>query len=87
ISLGFATVTVLSCACSSLPQLLLCSGLFPTAPSQPHLAISVDLLTFYRALFEHSCNSISTLASALHTHYEHRGFQVTTWEVCVMLSY
>ncbi|KIM65716.1 hypothetical protein SCLCIDRAFT_112496, partial [Scleroderma citrinum Foug A] len=70
-----------------LPQLLLHSRLFPTAPSQPCLAISVDLLTFYHALFERSCNSISALASALHTHYEHQGFQVTTWEVCVTLSY
>ncbi|KIM60894.1 hypothetical protein SCLCIDRAFT_123164, partial [Scleroderma citrinum Foug A] len=70
-----------------LPQLLLRSGLFPTAPSQPCLAISVDLLTFYCALFERSCDSISALASALHTHYECQGFQVTTWEVRVTLSY
>ncbi|KIO06299.1 hypothetical protein M404DRAFT_139058, partial [Pisolithus tinctorius Marx 270] len=53
-----------------LPQLLLCSGLFPTAPSQPRLAISVELLAFYQALFERSCNSINALASALNTHYE-----------------
>jgi len=85
--LGFSTVTVLSCACASLPQLLLCSGLFPTAPSQPRLAISVDLLAFYRALFECMCNSINALASALHTHYERRGFWMTTQEVRVTLSY
>ncbi|KAI5990332.1 hypothetical protein F5J12DRAFT_907598 [Pisolithus orientalis] len=52
---------VLSCTCTSLPQLLLCSGLFPTAPSQPHLAISVELLAFYQALFEHSCDLINAL--------------------------
>ncbi|KAI5987335.1 hypothetical protein F5J12DRAFT_728537 [Pisolithus orientalis] len=61
---------VLSCTCTSLPQLLLHSGLFPTAPSQPCLAISVELLAFCQALFEHSCNSINTLSSALNTHYE-----------------
>ncbi|KIO03678.1 hypothetical protein M404DRAFT_145490, partial [Pisolithus tinctorius Marx 270] len=53
-----------------LPQVLLRSGLFPTAPSQPHIAISIELLGFYRALFECSCDSINALASALNTHYE-----------------
>jgi len=75
---GFATVTVLSCSCTSLPQLLLRSGLFPTAPSQPRLAISVDLLGFYRSLFERSCDSINALASALTTHYERQGFRMST---------
>ncbi|KIN99430.1 hypothetical protein M404DRAFT_30479 [Pisolithus tinctorius Marx 270] len=76
----FATVTVLSCVCTSLPQLLLHSGLFPTAPSQPRLAVSVELLAFYRALFERSCDSINALASALNAHYERRGFWMTTRE-------
>lgn len=80
----FATVTVLSCSCTSLPQLLLRLGLFPTAPSQPHLAISVDLLGFYHSLFEHSCNSINALAAVLTTHYERRGFRMSTKEVSTM---
>ncbi|KAG1864624.1 hypothetical protein C8R48DRAFT_601821 [Suillus tomentosus] len=62
---------------SNLPQVLLHHGLFPTAPSQPRMAISVDLLSFYRALFERSCDAINALASALKTHYSRRGFQVT----------
>jgi len=72
--------------CKSLPQLLLRSGLFPTAPSQPCIAISVDLLGFYRTLFECSCDSINTLTSVLNTHYEHRGFRLTTQEVCIQLA-
>ncbi|KAI6108659.1 hypothetical protein EDD17DRAFT_1453786, partial [Pisolithus thermaeus] len=52
-----------------LPQLLVCNGLFPTALSQPCVAVSVELLGFYRALFEHSCDAINALASALHTQY------------------
>ncbi|KAI6152500.1 hypothetical protein BKA82DRAFT_29556 [Pisolithus tinctorius] len=76
----FATVTILSCACAPLPQVLLRSGLFPTAPSQPCIAISIELLRFYRVLFERSCNSINALASALNTHYECRGFHLTTRE-------
>ncbi|KAG0695573.1 hypothetical protein DFH29DRAFT_984921 [Suillus ampliporus] len=62
---------------SNLPQVLLHHGLFPTSPSQPCMVVSVDLLSFYRALFERSCDAINTLASALKTHYLHRGFQVT----------
>ncbi|KAG1770194.1 hypothetical protein EDD22DRAFT_977211 [Suillus occidentalis] len=62
---------------SNLPQVLLHHGLFPTSPSQPRMAVSVDLLSFYRALFERSCDAINALASALKTHYSRRGFQVT----------
>ncbi|KIM68025.1 hypothetical protein SCLCIDRAFT_106196 [Scleroderma citrinum Foug A] len=50
-------------------QVLVNAGLFPTAPSQPHMAVSIDLLAFYRSLFERSCDAINALASALHTHY------------------
>ncbi|KAI5987435.1 hypothetical protein EDD15DRAFT_2173414, partial [Pisolithus albus] len=50
-----------------LLQLLICNGLFPTAPSQPHMAVSVELLGFYRALFERYCDAVNALASALHT--------------------
>ncbi|KAG1859743.1 hypothetical protein F4604DRAFT_1930462 [Suillus subluteus] len=73
----FVSINVLSCECSSLPQVLLHHGLFPTAPSQPRMAVSVELLSFYRALFECSCDAINALASTLRTHYSRRGFQVT----------
>ncbi|KIO00190.1 hypothetical protein M404DRAFT_153290, partial [Pisolithus tinctorius Marx 270] len=53
-----------------LLQVLLHSALFHTAPSQPCIAISVELLRFYCVLFECSCDSINALASALNTHYE-----------------
>ncbi|KAG1722047.1 uncharacterized protein EDB91DRAFT_1274740, partial [Suillus paluster] len=76
-STGFVSIDVLSCECSSLAQVLLHHGLFPTSPSQPRMAVSVDLLSFYRALFERSCDAINALASALKTHYSRRGFQVT----------
>ncbi|KAG1745519.1 uncharacterized protein EDB91DRAFT_1236381 [Suillus paluster] len=44
-------------------------GLFPTSPSQPHMAVSVELLAFYQTLFKCSCDAVNALASALHTHY------------------
>ncbi|KIK31983.1 hypothetical protein CY34DRAFT_102411, partial [Suillus luteus UH-Slu-Lm8-n1] len=46
-------------------------------PSQPRMAVSTDLLAFYRALFERSCDAVNALASALHTHYVRRGFRMT----------
>ncbi|KAG1878248.1 hypothetical protein F4604DRAFT_1880298 [Suillus subluteus] len=58
-------------------DLLIHHGLFPTAPSQPRMAISTDLLAFYCALFECSCDAIHALASALKTHYARRDFQMT----------
>ncbi|KAF8452432.1 hypothetical protein L210DRAFT_3383491, partial [Boletus edulis BED1] len=60
--------------------LLLHHGLFPTAPAQPRMAVSVELLAFYRALFERSCDAVNALANALHTHYTRRGFRVTDKE-------
>ncbi|KAG2115166.1 uncharacterized protein F5147DRAFT_543483, partial [Suillus discolor] len=55
--------------------------LFPTAPSQPRMAVSTDLLTFYHALFKHSCNAIHALAHILKTHYACRGFLMTNADV------
>ncbi|KAG1878078.1 hypothetical protein DFJ58DRAFT_720825 [Suillus subalutaceus] len=73
----FTSIDVLSCRCSMLPQVLLHHGLFPTAPSQPRMAVSIELLSFYRALFKRSCDAINALASALKTHYSRRGFVMT----------
>ncbi|KAG1859382.1 hypothetical protein DFJ58DRAFT_840241 [Suillus subalutaceus] len=73
----FTSIDVLSCTCSTLQQVLVHHGLFPTAPSQPRMAVSVDLLSFYRALFERSCDAINALASALKNHYSRRGYQMT----------
>ncbi|KIK25365.1 hypothetical protein PISMIDRAFT_96876 [Pisolithus microcarpus 441] len=43
---SFASIPVWCCKCITLPQLLLCNGLLPTAPSQPHMAVSIELLDF-----------------------------------------
>ncbi|KIJ06793.1 hypothetical protein PAXINDRAFT_91464, partial [Paxillus involutus ATCC 200175] len=65
-----------------LAQVLIHFGLFPTSPSQPCMAVSVDLLAFYRALFERSCDAINALASGLHTHYTRCGFHMVNKAVC-----
>ena len=50
------------------------------------MAVSVELLAFYRALFERSCNAINALASVLHTHYTRRRFHVVNKAVSTSLS-
>ena len=45
--LDFVTLEVASCECSTVVQVLLHFGFFPTAPSQPHMTVSVNLLAFY----------------------------------------
>lgn len=38
------------------------------------MAISIDLLDFYAALFERSCDAVNAMAAALNTFYTKRGF-------------
>ncbi|KAG2092828.1 uncharacterized protein F5147DRAFT_821605 [Suillus discolor] len=59
-----------SIICLFLIVILVFHGLFPMAPSQPRMAVSVKLLAFYQTLFERSCDAVNALASALHTHYD-----------------
>ena len=64
---------VVACDCQDILQTLVVNGLFP-ASSQPCLALSIELLDLYRALFERSCDAMNAPASALHTHYARQGF-------------
>jgi hypothetical protein len=41
------------------------------------MAVSVELLAFYQALFERSCDAVNALSHALHSHYTRRGFRMT----------
>ncbi|KAG1817618.1 uncharacterized protein BJ212DRAFT_1270007 [Suillus subaureus] len=59
----------MTCKCSILLQVLVHHSLFPTAPSQLHMAVSTDLLVFYQALFKCLCDAIYMLTAALKTHY------------------
>jgi hypothetical protein len=56
-------------------------GLFPASPSQPHVAISINLLEIYRALFERSCNAIHALLGALCSFYVKHRFQLVNEKV------
>ncbi|KIK15614.1 hypothetical protein PISMIDRAFT_67249, partial [Pisolithus microcarpus 441] len=77
LSSGFMSISISSCNCHTLPQTLISHGLFPTAPSQPQMAVSVELLSFYCVLFKCSCNAFNTLAAALSTYYGRQGFHMT----------
>lgn len=45
------------------------------------MAVSVDLLEFYFALFQRSGDAITAIAGALHAFYERRGFPVLNTKV------
>ncbi|PPR04186.1 hypothetical protein CVT24_010769 [Panaeolus cyanescens] len=72
----FRHISVTTCDCQSLQQVLVQHGLFPTAPSQTRIAVSIDLLLFYGALFERSCDAVNALALALNSFYSRRGFEL-----------
>jgi hypothetical protein len=71
-----ATYDLQSCECQSGPQVLVQNGLFPTAPAQPRIAVSLALLELYHALFERSCDAVNALSLALLTYYMRRGYRV-----------
>ncbi|PPQ73357.1 hypothetical protein CVT26_015449 [Gymnopilus dilepis] len=70
----FKFLSVNTCACRSVAQVLVRNGLFPTAPSQTRMAISIELLGFYTAHFEHACDAVNALAASLNAFYNGRGF-------------
>jgi hypothetical protein len=45
------------------------------------MAVSVELFSFYYALFECSCDAINALTSVLKNNCSHQGFQVTDAQV------
>lgn len=70
----FKTVNVEHCSCNHISSTLVRHGLFPTAPEQIRMAVSIDFLDFYGALFERSCDAVNAMAAALNTFYTRRGY-------------
>ncbi|KAH6907830.1 hypothetical protein BKA70DRAFT_1104358 [Coprinopsis sp. MPI-PUGE-AT-0042] len=70
----YRDVKVAICSCRTLPQILVEYGLFPTAPHQPRMAVGIEVLELFRALFERSSEATQALAHALNTYYARRGF-------------
>ncbi|KAJ7774618.1 hypothetical protein DFH07DRAFT_865897 [Mycena maculata] len=71
-------ISLTTCECVPIAVLLVGVGLFPSSPTKPKTAVSIDLLDIYRALFERSCDAVTALAAALHTIYLRRGFEVVS---------
>ncbi|KII83206.1 hypothetical protein PLICRDRAFT_58527 [Plicaturopsis crispa FD-325 SS-3] len=53
------------CMCTSLPEVIISIGMFPTSPTQPRVAVSIPLLDFYYALFECSGDAVTAMAAAI----------------------
>ncbi|KAK1226507.1 hypothetical protein PQX77_010515 [Marasmius sp. AFHP31] len=64
------------CRCQTLPQVLVTHGYFPSSPSQPRMAISIELLEFYRILCQQSSDAVTALANGLTMLYRRRGFRL-----------
>lgn len=45
------------------------------------MAVSIELLDFYSALFERSCDAVNAMAAALNTFYARRGFFLVNSQV------
>jgi len=82
--LDYQTIELPTCSCCSFATILVEHGFFPTAPSQPNLAISIDFLEFYYALFEQSADAVGAMAAALSKFYNRRGFPVNGPNVSVL---
>ena len=50
------------------------------------MAVSIELLSFCRALFECLCDATHALAAALNTYYTQRGFCMTNHKVSRIVS-
>lgn len=50
--------------------------MFPTSPVEPRMAVSIELLEFYHALFQRSADAITAVAAALSVFYSRRGWDV-----------
>jgi CxC1 like cysteine cluster associated with KDZ transposases len=85
--LDFESLNVVGCECQTILQVLVANGLFPTSPTSPRMAVSIDLLNFYHALFERSCEAINALAAALNTFYNRRGFILLNRKVPIFTLY
>ena len=79
--LDYETINLLMCKCTPFTARLIQQGFFPTAPSQPNLTISILFLEFYRALFEHTGDMITTVAATLSSFYDRWGYPVVDKKV------
>lgn len=87
----FENRKILVCDCEPIHEVLVRNGLFPTAPTQPRMAISILLLDFLNALFERSCEAINAQSSVLNAFYSRRGFRVLDkkvhWHMILTTTY
>ncbi|CAK5280809.1 unnamed protein product [Mycena citricolor] len=72
----FQHIDVQACSCVSPATVLLEHGALATSPSKPQIAVAVNTLEIYQALFERSCIAIQAFTNALTTLYNTRGFEL-----------
>ncbi|KAJ2930749.1 hypothetical protein H1R20_g6330, partial [Candolleomyces eurysporus] len=71
---SFMDYEVTACNCEPLAIVLVRNGLFPTAPTNPRQAVSLELLDLFLALMQRSSDAVTALAAALNTSYKNCAF-------------
>ncbi|EJD42623.1 hypothetical protein AURDEDRAFT_67410 [Auricularia subglabra TFB-10046 SS5] len=72
-TLDFTIEHVKLCNHSSLPTLLVARGFFPSGPTLPGYAFSVDMLNLFLGLMRNGGNSVQSLAASLHEQHRNYG--------------
>ena len=68
-----------------LLQHLVKDGSFPTQPTEPRTAISIDLLQFLMKLSERSGDAVTAVSSTLYDFYKSRGYHMLHQDVRFLL--
>ena len=74
--LGIEKLTL--CTCKEPALQLLTMGLFPCAPSEPSLAVELNMLGFVERLFVHAAPNVTAWCKTLEAFLSERNFKLAT---------
>ena len=69
---------IILCTCKAPALQLLAMGLFPCAPSEPSLAVDLNMLDFLQGLFVNSAPNVTAWCKTLESFLSARNFKLTT---------
>ncbi|KAF7329534.1 CxC2 domain-containing protein [Mycena kentingensis (nom. inval.)] len=71
-----AVVNTCRCPGATAPEQLIRAGLFPCSPTNPTLAVDINLLSFFRELFLHIAPNNTALCKTIESFLAFRGYQL-----------
>ncbi|KAF7298309.1 hypothetical protein MKEN_01355400 [Mycena kentingensis (nom. inval.)] len=69
-------VNVCGCAGVSAPEQLICAGLFPCSPTNPTLAVDINVLSLFQEFFLHIAPNNTALCKTLENFLAFRGYKL-----------